>query len=293
MEQNAHCYRVENRTYPNSIFTDTIDATYVLHLVGNGRIPSMNQQLRNTHPTKILHILHNPGFKKCKKELTQQSSVYDLIDGMVTIFRHALERGYTTVLVLEDDFIFSPEISKRDSIHKINKFINNHKETDFVYQLGAIPILRIPYNDDTNLSVSSGSHANVYSRLAMQRIMTNYTEGAIQCHFDLYHMLYGFSHKNTFMFKSPLIYQTLPMTENRASWAVDGISGQIQTAATNFFISATGMDKTPEPGTSILYLLSLIIPIVIIGLLILVIYQILKWIDIRYLYKLTIKRFSS
>lgn len=264
-EANRGCYRIDTRKYATGLYDEAIDATYILHLEGNGRWPQIEQQLRDIHPTRTLHILMNKGYKRCQKELREQNSKNDLTDAVITIFQDALDRGYEAILLLEDDFIFGPAVSQKESVESVKKFVGRHTGTDYIYQLGSIPLLRISLHDDVAMGIGGTSHANIYSKAAMQRIIDSYRVGELNGHIDMYHMAHAAKNGKFYIHGKPLIYQTFPMTENRASWAGGDLFGRIQEVATNWFIWATGMDRHPEPGTSILYFLSLVLPILLIA----------------------------
>lgn len=265
-DANKGCYRFETRTYPSALFPTTLDATYVLHLEGNGRLPSINQQLRDIHPTRVLHVLYNKGYKKCKKVLREQISYNDLTDAVITIFRDAIGRGYETVLLLEDDFIFGKNLPTAKAVGEVNQFLEKHKAEDYIYQLGAMPIFRLPYMDTATVSLAGASHANIYSKKCIERLVKAYEDGKITGHIDMYYMKHAATHFNLYTHLEPLVYQTFPQTENRGTWTSESILGKAQDAATNMFISATGLDKHPEPGTSIMYFIAMMLPIVILGL---------------------------
>jgi hypothetical protein len=267
MEANRGCYRFSTRNYNSGLFDRALDATYILHLEGNGRMPNIEEQLRNAHPTKTLHILHNPGFKKCKKELIEQVSYYDLMDGIMTIFSDALKRGYETILLLEDDFIFGPDLNKEESIGAVNAFLEKHKGEDFIYQLGAMPILRVQHSDNTSRVLGGAAHANIYSKAAMERLVEAYRSNEIKGHIDLYHAKYSITHQNMFMYNTPLIYQLFTKTENQEHWAGKDPLGKLQKFATDFYVSSTQLDRNVEPGTTIMYIFSLILPFLLLGLL--------------------------
>lgn len=264
MEANKGCYRIETRTYPNGLY-DAVAATYILHLEGNGRWPHIEQQLRDIHPTRTLHILFNKGYKRCQKELQEQSSKNDLTDAVMTIFQDALRRGYETILLLEDDFIFGPTVAEKRSVESVEKFLSKRAGKDYIYQLGSLPFFRVPINDDTTIGVGGTSHANIYSAAAMRRLVDAYKAGELQGHIDFYHIKHATKNGNFYIHGKPLIYQTLPMTENRGSWAGTDLLGRIQEVGTNWFIWITGFDRHPEPGTSIFYFLSLVLPILLLA----------------------------
>ena len=60
------CYYVKTLYFNDPLFKET-DATYILYLEGNGRYSQIEEQLKEYHPTKIVHIIFNKGYKKCDK----------------------------------------------------------------------------------------------------------------------------------------------------------------------------------------------------------------------------------
>ena len=125
------CYRFELLEFNDCLF-ENIDATYILHLEGNGRIEKIHEQLKTYHPSKKVYLVYNKGYKECKKDIHPQETHSDLVHANMTVFEHATH--YKHVLVLEDDFIFSKEIIPHA------KQVDSH----FVYQLGSLPLLSIP-----------------------------------------------------------------------------------------------------------------------------------------------------
>ena len=45
-----------------------------------------------------------------------EAIAYDIIDANIYIFNHAKQNNYSNILVLEDDFIFSSEITNKINI---------------------------------------------------------------------------------------------------------------------------------------------------------------------------------
>ena len=101
------CYRFELLEFEDCLFQN-VDATYILHLEGNGRIDHIHEQLKTYHPSKKVYIVYNKGYKKCGKDIDPQETHSDLVHANMTVFEHATP--YKHVLVLEDDFIFSKDI---------------------------------------------------------------------------------------------------------------------------------------------------------------------------------------
>ena len=132
-----NCYIFKEFIFDNPIFKQTIDATYIIHLRNNGRLPHIMEQLFKYKPTKTTYICFNKGYKNCKKKDFIINAPYDLVDAFLSVFKHAKELKYKNILVLEDDFIFSEEILKKEHINNINKFLINHNNKIYQYYLGS------------------------------------------------------------------------------------------------------------------------------------------------------------
>ena len=171
---NKHCFKIETRNYNNSMFEASVDATYIIHLENNGRLPSINKQLEQYKPTNIVHIVFNQGFKKCNKDLGEQTPPYDLADTFIYILQDANEKDYNNILILEDDFIFTTEIYQKDHLKNINNFVIKNKNEKLLYYLGCLSLLQIPYNLHTNILLASlATHSIIYSAPARKILLTN------------------------------------------------------------------------------------------------------------------------
>ena len=62
---NNHCYHFEKHSYNDGCLSESVDATYIIHLEGNGRLLKIKQQLEKYHPSYTTYILFNKGYKKC------------------------------------------------------------------------------------------------------------------------------------------------------------------------------------------------------------------------------------
>ena len=167
LDYNLKCYEFKNLKFDNGLFDDTVDATYIINLVGNGRYDGVINQINEYKPTSQVYILLNQGFKKCNKTKHIVYPADDLNDAFLQIFRHANDKNYDNIIILEDDFIFNKEIKNKKHINSINKFLKNKQGEDFIYYLGCLPYLMLP-----NLSnskhlyniISCGMHCVIYSK---------------------------------------------------------------------------------------------------------------------------------
>ena len=84
---NTNSYSFELIQFESGFFDESISATFIIHLEGNGRYEHIKKQLETYKPTSKVYILHNKGFKKSIKPNFIDSSVKDLIDAFITIFK--------------------------------------------------------------------------------------------------------------------------------------------------------------------------------------------------------------
>ena len=172
MQENTSCYRFEKIYFDDGILDSQVDATYIIHLEGNGRYDDIQEQLSQFHPTNTVYIVFNKGFKKCKKELSEYIPPVDLVDAFLQCFKHANKQDYNNILILEDDFIFDKKINEKKHQENICNFLKNHNDEDFIYFLGCLPILQIPYNYYTyRIILSGGTHACIYNKKIRERIL--------------------------------------------------------------------------------------------------------------------------
>lgn len=73
------CYHFKKITYSQGLF-ETVDATYIIHLEGNGRYDDILNQLAQFQPTKVVYIVFNKGYKNCQKNKNIKLPAHDLVD---------------------------------------------------------------------------------------------------------------------------------------------------------------------------------------------------------------------
>ena len=82
-------YKFKKYIFNDGILNNSIDATYILHLEGNGRYKDIQEQLSIYHPTNIIYILFNKGYKKSVKKSFINVAYMDCVDAFLEIFKHA------------------------------------------------------------------------------------------------------------------------------------------------------------------------------------------------------------
>lgn len=266
MNIDTNCYKFHKINFNNSLFNDTIDVTYIIHLENNGRLQHIIEQLNEYHITNTVYIVFNKGCKKCIKYNENKKIIdkpaNDLTYSYIKIFEHANENNYNNILILEDDFIFNPKIKDVTNIQNIKDFLIKFENEKFIYSFGCIPVIQIPYDLNNYYLHSFGlSHSIIYSKESYNEILKDYyinnNKNKLDFHFDLYLSL-KFRKFKAFIYKEPLCYQTLPETENSKNWS---------NMYSEFIIHLLNIDKNPEPGFTIIYTYCRYISILIINIL--------------------------
>ena len=199
------CYDYEEYNFNNPLID--VDATYIIHLKDNGRYDSIIDQLSKFPISKKVFIVVNKGYKKCKKHPSITKPPLDLVDAYLEIFQHAKEKN--NILILEDDFIFDDKILEPFHRNNINKFIKNHSNFDFIYYLGALPGLLLPYDYYNYRNIFSiGTHSVIYSKKSRVNIRDNKIND-----WDLF-----LNSKSRYIYYTPLCYQLFTETENTKHW---------------------------------------------------------------------------
>ena len=238
------CYYVKTLYFNDPLFKET-DATYILHLEGNGRYSQIEEQLKEYHPTKIVHIIFNKGYKKCDKPGINIPPL-DLIDAYKYAMNHA--KRYNTILILEDDFMFNKIVKEPKHRNNIDKFVSSHKDNAFIYRIGCIPFVQIPYNVHNYMGKSGGAHSVFYSKSMRESMLKDKN---IKDWDD-----YLSTKLLEYIYYTPLCYQLFPETENQKYWGEQNYVGYILCKIMIAIYKFLKLDIQPEPGYSIFYAFS-------------------------------------
>jgi hypothetical protein len=225
------CYSYEEYKFDNGILD--VDATYIIHLEGNGKYESIIDQLHKYPISKKVYIVLNKGYKKCKKDPAITKPPLDLIDAYLEIFRHATDKK--NILILEDDFIFDNKILYPFHQNNINHFIKTKSQTDFIYYIGVLPIILLPYNYYNYKNILSiGTHSVIYSKKFRDKVKDKVIND-----WDAYLKLH-----NGYAYYTPLCYQLFPDTENAQHWGDHNIILHTLALFVRFFIKIVNLDKS-------------------------------------------------
>jgi len=233
-------YRIETIEAEKPLFT--VDAAYIIHLDGNGRLDSVREQLAKFPVAKLVHIVHNKGYKNVKKHLPKQTPGHDIVDAYKYIFADADSKGYGNVLVLEDDFFFRDDLTPQE-VGEVNRFAKANSNRRMVYHLGCIPALMVPVDTRGNYMIAgSSTHAAIYTK-KMRTYVLKY-KGVIED----WDWFITFATPR-FAYTRPLAYQLYPETENSNNWmTLLGITYLVK-----IWIRILKLDVQAEPGYSICY----------------------------------------
>jgi len=255
-------YKFKKIIFNNGLLNDSVDATYIIHLENNGRYEHIQKQLLTYHPTNILYILFNKGYKKSNKKPFIKNATADLVDAFLTIFKHANDEKYNNILILEDDFIFSENILKY--YYNINNSVNKLGDTNFLYLLGCIPFIQIPFDLYNNRVLSCGMHAVIYSY--KNRINTLNIDQETINDWDCLNN----QKLNRFTYHLPLCYQLFPITDNSKTWGGESNNFIMNLLSKVLFklLKFVNLDVNVEPGTSFFYNISSILFYILIFIII-------------------------
>jgi len=244
------CYKFEKLEYKSGFLDECVDATYIIHLDGNGRLPHIHDQLQKFRPSATVYISINSGFKNCEKNLPEATPPHDLIHAFLSVFKHAEQMGYKNILVLEDDFIFDDAILEKDNADSICKFIKRHENEAFLYSLGCLPYIQVPISYRHRVAVvKGGTHACIYTKSIREQLMQTTIKQISD--WDIYT-----NHRvKQYMYYIPLCYQLFPETENSKHWKYFPFLTEMNKGTKGLF----NMDTTPIPGFQYYYWFSLIV----------------------------------
>jgi hypothetical protein len=280
----SDCYTFKEITTFNSGLLDkAVDATYILHLEGNGRYNDIINNLKDYHPTRRVYILINKGFRKCKKQEHIKIPMHDVVDAFLQVFYHANRQNYDNILILEDDFFFSEKIKKQSTQNEICMFLNKRKHENFQYRLGCIPYIQIPYTYDFKHYrgiLSTGTHAVVYSKQNRIKTIQYVDNNNLIDDWDLYFNLDLYT--NCYMYHEPLCYQLFPETENSKDWGYGSNIIYVICIFMKYIYKLLKLDTQYEPGYTYFYIFSKIFLLILFFITIILI---IIAIQLYYLYK--------
>jgi hypothetical protein len=235
-------------------------------MINSPRNNHIEEQLKKFIPTKIIYIVHNQGYKNCSKILPKQSSDYDLIDANLNIMNHSINNKYNNILILEDDFIFNDKIKNKNILNEIYKLFKIRENNEFYFNLGPMPYLFYPH-----LFIFNNIYRGIIA-LCTQGIIYNkkIRESIIKKNINIGYDLFLTLNYENYFYRTPLCYQTFPMTENQNNWCNSLYLSKICISFFKIMIKLLKLDIQVEPGFTIIYTIMFIIHYLIVFILILI-----------------------
>ena len=258
LKQTEACYNFEKLNYESGFLDANVDVTYIIHLENSGRYDNILKQLEKYKPTKTVYILLNKGYNKCNK-IGIKSSYADLTDSYLQIFKHAQIQNFGNILILEDDFVFSAKVKEKEHITNVNNFLEKKSGDNFIYFLGTVPWLLVPYDSyNYRCILSTGTHSIIYSKSHRDDFLENFNRKMLVTDWDVN---YNINLTSRFIYYTPLCYQIFENTDNSKESKFQNkylafLSDLFTYFNYNVIFRILGMDKNPEPGYSILYFYS-------------------------------------
>jgi hypothetical protein len=161
--------------------------------------------------------------------------------------------------------MFSPTVKKH--IGDIEQFFDYHNGKNFIYSLGLVPYIMIPYMENHYRAYGGTTHAIIYTKNSRRQILDDQNKIV-----DIDG--YKISNLTSYTYYKPLCYQLFPITENSKNWGKDSWFFQCTSKLGFKLLQYNGMDKQVEPGYSRFYLCSKIIFYVLILLCVYIAYRI-------------------
>jgi hypothetical protein len=259
----------------NPIFDDIADCTYVCLCCGENpkRLPSVLKNIKILNPTQKVKLVYNKGYKNCPCSVSVN---HDLVNIQTYIFEDAIRNNYSRILWLEDDFELPEKIGK-DHISSISDFIKQNNPD--IYGLGNISLPKITSIFSLHQKVVFNflglSHAVFYNKNVMRKLVKYYKSCKNPIELGIDTSIMYINNIEVYRYYTPLVFQKLPETENQK----EGLKNQkfiIPLNLTSGIPKLLNLDKSLQPGYTIIYIVPYIIYLLILILCIVLIKYIYK-----------------
>ena len=237
------CYYYEEFHVTQGSLDPSVDCTYVLIMHGSPRKEQIYQNIVKSNLTTNVVFQYNYGYKKCAKDLRKRGPNYDLEDANKKAFKHALDRGYKRILLLEDDCEFDERVRDPRVIEDLNSFLIEKNLS--IYSLGTTFSISSPIDIITQkkhhlLLYNTAAHAVLYNEDYMRHAINR---DFLLGHADMEHNV----HASKYTYYKPVAYQKVEETENaKEGW------GYVWPLVNNVLVKPTGIDKKVQPGYDIM-----------------------------------------
>lgn len=208
--ENKHCYYYKYIKQKNGIFENIVDAVFILLMENSKREHDIFKQLDKYNLHSNVIIQYNKGFNLCKKKLLKNYTHYDLMDANFQVFNYSIEKNYNNILILEDDFIITKNIYKKEYVNAISNFVKNKDYN--VLSLGAFPYIKQCFGKYiSKCFYITCAQAIIYNKKYFQIFKNRIKKYKHVDDFKNVSKLY--------MTNIPIIIQPFPITENMKNWS--------------------------------------------------------------------------
>lgn len=154
----GECYRMEHIEFEAPLLQSVRYSVILTMETSNKRNEYMNQ-LNTYQPTQFVIILHNKGYKCCKKPRWVKSRYMDLLHAHLKV--NEIVPSNENVLILEDDFEFTSHFVEHAP--KIDKLLRTTNVD--IYSLGGFSAVNVPFsrNDNIRTFMMGSSHAWIFT----------------------------------------------------------------------------------------------------------------------------------
>jgi len=223
-------------------------ADHCILLAMPGRLARASRRLREDRPHSRVTVQLNPG-PGGKAGLVERTTRADICHAFAAAFEHALARGWSRLLVLEDDFFLGDAgdlEGARAASGEIAEFLEG-REFD-TYNLGRAVFSGWPAGKGTWRALAHATaHGVVYSERYMRAYAAQHASDPrpiVRVGNDVWWNRAGMVH---YVYERPLVFQLFPRTANREMW-----DGPLR----GLGISLLRLDRRHQPGYSVLSALS-------------------------------------
>ena len=222
MEDQHDCYYFKEIQISEGILDNVVECCYVLIMENSEReYDLMDRLTMYGYPCKNIIFQYNKGFKNCVKELKEQTSNYDIYHAYNNAFKHANEKKYNNILVLEEDFLFTDKINDENIVRDIENLFSNMEVN--LFHLGPIFTIYNPlflliqkYNCIKGF-LTPLSHGVIYSKKFYKKYLETYRLKKFKTrHIDI--NFNSFFIDGIYTHNQLLCIQPLTDTENSQNW---------------------------------------------------------------------------
>ena len=250
-------FEQEEIYFEKGLFDSICDAVYILTMKNSTRRKQYMCQINEFKLHQNIFIMKNKGYKNYTKKVCNRKNECkiindpptDITNAYVNTLKHAKSMKYEKIIILEDDFICSPELKNEIHIKNIEAF-TSHMNDSTIFSFGVLPFITTYHDQFIRRSwVSTGIHATLIPKSFFNKIIDE------EYYIDDIDVYLQFISRRYIYYK-PLITQRFPITENFQHWGnncVGEFGGIIFRLIMRQIIVTFGLDQREEPGTSKIY----------------------------------------